>query len=209
MYTNGSAYSEVYKLKYATVADYGWNTAAYNPELSLWKVLCQTYGPTVAEKLIRFSDAYYGIYGACLRMEMEGIKDRYITNGKRFLNDLDDCLSEISQALPENHPLPGELKKSRDKQKKRFEKFSQGGAKKEGAAESWLESASGGAYMKHCGKYFTAEIAKIAEPLSRDYLPFFLGVLCDPRGELLCFSFDQTDRFLHFNNPVSRLKVGV
>jgi len=136
MYTNGSAYSEVYKLKYATVADYGWNTAAYNPELSLWKVLCQTYGPTVAEKLIRFSDAYYGIYGACLRMEMEGIKDRYITNGKRFLNDLDDCLSEISQALPENHPLPGELKKSRDKQKKRFEKFSQGGAKKEGAAES-------------------------------------------------------------------------
>jgi len=69
-----------------------------------------------------------------------------------------------------------------------------------------LENASGGAYMKHCGKYFTAEIAKIAEPLSRDYLFFFL---CELRGELLCFSFDQTDRFSHFNNPVSRFKVGV
>jgi hypothetical protein len=45
-------------------------------------------------------------------------------------------LRDISQALPENHPLLGELKKFRDKQKKRFEKFSQGGAKKEGAAES-------------------------------------------------------------------------
>jgi len=136
MYTNGSAYSEVYKLKYATVADYGWNTAAYNPELSLWKVLCQTYGPTVAEKLIRFSDAYYGIYGTCLRIEMEGIKDRYINNAKSFLNDLDDCLSEISQVLPENHPLLNELNNYRDKQKIRFEKFFQGGAKKEGAAES-------------------------------------------------------------------------
>jgi hypothetical protein len=36
-----------------------------------------------------------------------------------------------------------------------------------------LESASGGAYMKRCGKYVTAEIAKIAEPLSKDYLFFF------------------------------------
>ena len=52
--------------------------------------------------------------------------------------------------------------------KKRFEKFSQGGAKKEGVAESWLENASGGAYMKRSGKYFT-----VAEPLSRDYLFFF------------------------------------
>ena len=123
MYTNGSAYSEVYKIKFATVADYEWNTAAYNPELSLWKVLCRTYGPAVAKKLIRFSDAYYGIYGTCLRMEIEGIKDKYINNGKRFINDLDDCLSEISQALPVNQPLLKELKNFRDKQKSRFEKF--------------------------------------------------------------------------------------
>ena len=129
MYTNGSAYSEVYKLKYATVADYGWNTTAYNPELSLWKVLCRTYGPAVAEKLIRFSDAYYGVYGACLRMEIEGKKDRYVDNGKSFLNDLDNYLLDISQALPENQPLLMELKKFRDKQKNRFEKLSLGGSR--------------------------------------------------------------------------------
>jgi len=58
-----------------------------------------------------------------MRMEIEGIKDRYINNGKRFINDLDDCLSEISQALPENQPLLKELKNFRDKQKNRFEKF--------------------------------------------------------------------------------------
>jgi hypothetical protein len=123
MYTNGSADSEIYKIKYATVADYEWNTAAYNPELSLWKVLCRTYGPAVAQKLIRFSDAYYGIYGICLRIEMEGIKDKYINIGKSFSNDLDIFLLDISQALPENQRLLKELEKFRDKQKTRFEKF--------------------------------------------------------------------------------------
>jgi hypothetical protein len=52
-------------------------------------------------------------------------------------------------------------------------------------------SASGAARMKlhkiRCRfkKYLTAEIA-----VRRDYLKFFLGVLCDLRGELLCFFFD-------------------
>jgi hypothetical protein len=136
MYTNGSAYSEVYKLKYATVADYGWNTAAYNPELSLWKVLCQTYGPVVAQKLIRFSDAYYGVYGICLRMEIEGTKDEYINNGKNFLADMNNYLLDISQALPENQPLLNELEKFRDKQKKRFEKLISVASRKEDTAES-------------------------------------------------------------------------
>ena len=85
MNINGFADSEAYKIKYATVADYGWNTDAYNPELSLWKVLCRTYGPAVAQKLIRFSDAYYGIYGICHRMELDGVRDEYIKNGKNFL----------------------------------------------------------------------------------------------------------------------------
>jgi hypothetical protein len=136
MYTNGFADSEVYKIKYATVADYGWNTAAYNPELSLWKVLCRTYGPAVAEKLIRFSDAYYGIYGICLRMELDGAKDAYLKIGQNFLTDLDIFLLDISQALPENQPLLQELKKFRDKQKSRFEKLSLGGSRPKGAADS-------------------------------------------------------------------------
>ena len=55
MYINGAAYSEVYKIKYATVADYQWNTAAYNPELALWKALTKTYGRPVAEKLLHFN----------------------------------------------------------------------------------------------------------------------------------------------------------
>ena len=78
MYTNGNAYSEVYKVKYATVADFEWNTSAYNPELSLWKVLCNAYGPSGARQLILFNDAYYGAYEFCLRMEIEGLNEEYI-----------------------------------------------------------------------------------------------------------------------------------
>jgi hypothetical protein len=124
MYTNGSAYSEVYKLKYATVADYEWNTAAYNPELSLWKILCRTYGSLVAKKLIRLCDTYYGIYGTCQRIETEGQRQGYMADGKNFLNNLDNYLLDISQALPEGHPLVKELKRLRDRQQKRFEKLS-------------------------------------------------------------------------------------
>jgi len=135
MYTNGSADSEIYKIKYATVADYAWNTAAYNPELSLWKVLCRTYGPAVAKKLIQFSDAYYALYGICLRMEIEGRQDSYIPNGKISLNDMDNFLLEISQALPENQPLLKELNRYRDKQKKRFEKLTSVASRKEDTAK--------------------------------------------------------------------------
>jgi hypothetical protein len=126
MYTNGSAYSEVYRIKYATVADYQWNTAAYDPERSLWKILCRTYGSACAQKLIRFSDAYYTLYGICLRMEIEGANDQYIKNGKNVLTDLNTSLLDLSQALPGKHPLLKELEHFRDKQKTRFEKWSQG-----------------------------------------------------------------------------------
>ena len=63
MYVNGSAFSEIYKIKYATVADFEWNTKDYNPELSLWKVLVSKFGRGTARHLLEFSDAYYELIG--------------------------------------------------------------------------------------------------------------------------------------------------
>ncbi len=123
MYVNGSAYSEVYKIKYMTVADYEWNTTAYDPELSLWKALCNTYGPECARLLIRFSDTYYRLYGICSRLETEGPQDEYIKNGQNCLIDLNGYLRDISQSLSPSHPLFEELQKNRDRQEARFEKL--------------------------------------------------------------------------------------
>jgi len=122
IYTNGNAYREIYKAKYATVADYEWNTSAYNPELSLWKVLRQTYGPAGAKELLYFNDAYYGLYDMCMRMEVGGARDTYVKKGQQFLNDLENYLGRISESSWANQPLLQELENFRDKQKKRFER---------------------------------------------------------------------------------------
>ena len=70
---NGTADSELYRIKYATVADWAWNAAAYDPEQSLWKALVQAYGKAAAAEALRFSDAYYGLYQVCMRAEGEEI----------------------------------------------------------------------------------------------------------------------------------------
>ena len=120
MYTNGAASSEIYKIKYATVADYEWNTAAYNPELALWKALTKTYGRPVAEQLLRFNDAYYGIYEMCLRLKSEGIKPEYVQTAEKFLEDMRDYLMSISALVPGQTQLLAELGNYLDKQEKRL-----------------------------------------------------------------------------------------
>ena len=124
MYTNGNAYSEVYKIKFATVADYEWNTAAYNPELALWKVLSSLYGTECARELVLFNEAYYGTYEVCLRMESDGAKPAFIENGRLYSIEMDRRLESISELLPAEHPLLNELVTFRDRQKKRFDQLS-------------------------------------------------------------------------------------
>ena len=123
MYTNGDATSEVYKVKYATVADYEWNTAAYNPELSLWKVLCRNYGPLCAKELLLFNDAYYNLYQICMRLEIEGVKDEFCRPGSVLLEELNARLVRIVELLSEAHPLVTELTAFRTMQKNRFERL--------------------------------------------------------------------------------------
>ena len=125
IYTNADAYRDSYKAKLATVADYQWNTSAYNPELSLWKVLCRTYGPAGAKELLYFNDAYYGLYQVCLRMQATGDREIYIQKGSAFLNALDDCLKQISESPNAGQALLQELENLRDGQKRRFEKLAQ------------------------------------------------------------------------------------
>lgn len=120
MYTNGAADSEVYKIKYATVADYQWNTAAYNPELALWKALTKTYGQGVAEQLVRFNDAYYGIYEMCFRLKLEGPKPEYVKNAEEYLAEMRKYLTNISAMRPDHTLLLEELKHYLDQQEKRY-----------------------------------------------------------------------------------------
>ena len=120
MYTNGAADSEVYKIKYATVADYEWNTSAYNPELSLWKVLVKNYGRPAAEQLLRLNDAYYAAFEMCLRLKTEGNEPEFVKTAEKFLKDMHDYLTNISALLPDQTRLLEELRHYLNKQEKRL-----------------------------------------------------------------------------------------
>ena len=132
MYVNGTAESEVYRIKYATVADYEWNTSAYIPELSLWKSLVKAYGPTCAKEILFFNEAYYGLYDVCMRMEREaGGREEYGRRGAIWLERLDESLFNLNRQLPTGHALPRELAAYRDRQKSRF-----AGLAREGSASN-------------------------------------------------------------------------
>jgi len=122
IFANGEAFSEIYLIKYATFADYAWNTAAYDPELALWKVLCAAYGPAAAETLLHFNDAYYGLYRLCLRIAPAPLGSQQEKDGRRYLAGMTSALSRLSGQLPAQGMLLPELKKLKDLLKKRFEK---------------------------------------------------------------------------------------
>ncbi len=84
MYVNGSAFSEIYKIKYATVADFEWNTKDYDPESSLWRVLVSKFGPGTARHLLEFSDAYYEL--------VEFVKSNNKEKAGFFNKDLDQTV---------------------------------------------------------------------------------------------------------------------
>lgn len=126
IYVNGTADSEVYRIKFATVADYAWNTAAYIPERSLWKALVNAFGPACAKELLLFNDAYYGLYEVCMRWERNaGGREAHVRQGGAWLTRMDQALSSLSQQLPPGHRLIGELEGYRDRQKRRFEELLQ------------------------------------------------------------------------------------
>jgi hypothetical protein len=123
MYVNGNGSSEIYQIKYATVGDYLWNTKAYDPERSLWTVLSKQYGPACARDLLSFNDAYYGLYDVCLRMEMEDVRNEWITRGRAFLGELTDHLADIAGHLPPDQPILKELGVLRNRQAERFNRL--------------------------------------------------------------------------------------
>jgi hypothetical protein len=122
LYMNAAADSEVYRIKFATVADYAWNTAAYHPERSLWKALVASFGPDSAREILFFNEAYYGLYDVCMRMEREaGDHAELCSKGAEWLGRLEESLLKLIRQLPADHALPVELQTHRDRQKQRLE----------------------------------------------------------------------------------------
>jgi|WetSurMetagenome_2_1015567.scaffolds.fasta_scaffold22136_1 hypothetical protein len=127
MYVNGTAENEVYRIKFATVADYEWNTSAYIPELSLWKALVKAYGPTCAKEVLLFNEAYYGLYQACMRVEGGEIgPEEAGRRGREWAGLVELHLALLRLLLPEGHRLPEELAGHLERQRARLEIYTSG-----------------------------------------------------------------------------------
>ncbi len=108
MYVNGSASSEIYKIKYATVADFEWNTGDYNPEFSLWKVLVSQFGVEAAKHLLQFSDAYYSLKEIIEQVNDEWNSKQY-NKGTEYVSIIKVLFQNLKEEIPDNPKLINEL----------------------------------------------------------------------------------------------------
>lgn len=108
MFVNGSASSEIYKIKYATVADFEWNTSDYNPEFSLWKVLVSQFGVEAAKHLLQFSDAYYSLKEIIEQVNDEWNSKQY-NKGMEYVSIIKVLFQNLKEEIPDNPKLINEL----------------------------------------------------------------------------------------------------
>jgi len=120
LYVNFPVSSELARIKYATLADYAWNTGAYDPDQALWKVLVSKFGPETGKVMLAFNEAYFNLYSICMIMELTGVNNRLIRQGEETILTLDQHLAIIDDNLFENPMLVKELKLLRDQLVERF-----------------------------------------------------------------------------------------
>jgi hypothetical protein len=108
-YANGLPYSEIYKIKFATLSDFLWNPTAYNPDLSLWKVLINLYGKTATVHLIEINDMYFRVLSNIILLERDNRVNKSLhKNTGHALQRLITQIEELSKTIT-NSTLAEEL----------------------------------------------------------------------------------------------------
>ncbi len=109
IFFNGTVSSELDLIKFATIADFAWNTETYDPDISLWKVLLSRYGSEAAMALMILNDNYYSLAEVILRMKVENQSHKLIKKGENLINDLNLSKELLISQLTEYRPLVEEI----------------------------------------------------------------------------------------------------
>jgi hypothetical protein len=121
MYVNGDMYSDTYKIKFMTVADFEWNTDAYDADFSLWKALVKTYGKENAIKLMTFNDTFYRLVQHVLYVDaLNGSEKDNKTTGDALVKDITTQFNDIAKVLETQKKLVAELRYLKDEQLKAY-----------------------------------------------------------------------------------------
>jgi hypothetical protein len=110
IFFNGTVNSELDLIKFATVADFSWNTKTYDPDLSLWKILLSRYGLEASKVLIFINDEYSSLKEIIINLNSSGISQKLVKRGESIINNLNTELKKLATILGESHPLTVELR---------------------------------------------------------------------------------------------------
>ncbi|UCH13838.1 MAG: beta-N-acetylglucosaminidase domain-containing protein [Bacteroidales bacterium] len=110
IFFNSHVTSELDLIKFATVADFSWNTRSYDPDLSLWKVLLSRYGLEATKLLIIINDDYFSLKEIILNLKSAKPVQKLVRKGENIIDDLNTELEKLASILGESHPLTDELK---------------------------------------------------------------------------------------------------
>jgi hypothetical protein len=110
IFFNGTVTSELDLIKFATIADFSWNTKTYDPDLSLWKILLSRYGLEAAKVLIFINDEYFSLKEIIINLNSAGLSQKLLKRGENIINNLNTELKKLASMLGESHPLTVELR---------------------------------------------------------------------------------------------------
>jgi len=129
IYSNGETLKERWKIKYASFADFAWNTNSYDPDMSLFRVLISEFGKKGALKLLQFNDTYYNLVSvwATIRNGKENANDEHpykitetqIEKGKKSIKKLKAIYKTLKKSV-NNKKLLDELKIKMERKEKQF-----------------------------------------------------------------------------------------
>ena len=118
IYSNGGGFSELYKIKYPTFADFAWNNNAYNPDFSLYKTLLWLFGKENAMKLLQFNDSYFKLESVAseIRISKEIPKEAPVKEvsveqkaaAELYIKQIENTYQELTKSL-KNERLLKEL----------------------------------------------------------------------------------------------------
>ncbi len=110
IFFNSHVTTELDLIKFATVADFSWNTRSYDPDLSLWKVLLSRYGLEATKLLIIINEDYLSLKEIILDLKSVKPLQKLVRKGENIIDDLNTSLAKLASILGESHPLTYELK---------------------------------------------------------------------------------------------------
>lgn len=128
-YINGSGFTARYMIKYATFADFAWNSNDYDADFSLYKILIQRFGKIGAMDLLQFNDNYFklvAIWAEINNAKSIGkdkavfkVSEKMENEAQSYIKNMAAILKKMQKTVNDNRLLE-ELQKEKENIEKKY-----------------------------------------------------------------------------------------